>query len=71
MAFSGALSLYPLTVRHGKHAQDVDKERELRSISLSTAYNVRRRVNPDRESKAIITYLIARQTQQCYSKHGI
>jgi len=28
MAFSGARSLYPLTVRRGKHAQDVHKERE-------------------------------------------
>ena len=32
--------------RHGKHAQDVHKERELRSLSLSTAYSVRRRVYP-------------------------
>ena len=47
MVFWGARSLCPLTQRHnGKRAQDVHKERELRSLSLSTAYSVRRRVNP-------------------------
>ena len=33
MAFSCARSLYPLTVMHGKHAQDVHKERERSSLS--------------------------------------
>ena len=33
MAFSSARSLYPLTVRHGKRAQEVHKERERSSLS--------------------------------------
>jgi len=46
MAFWGGCSMYPLTVMHGKHTQDVHKERE--HIYLSTVYSMSRRVCPAR-----------------------
>ena len=57
MACSCPQSLYSLTVRHGKHAQDVHTERERRFLSLvCMSDSVRTRVHPTRPVHYHVSY---------------